>query len=249
MGQLERYGLYVLCVVIFLILGVALWGGDPVPPSTVVPAAMSRDLNATPGDGHGVADPAPPANTPPANPAPRAEEDAVAKLRRAFGTASETDKAARNNDNAPPLDSLAGVAPVPPAGTGRDERQAPAATTTEYVVKRGDTLEEIAEAHFGKGKKSAWQEIVKANPGLVPTKMQVGDKLRLPAKAVLDKGKEAPAPVAADEYVIKSGDNLESIALATLGKRTRWREIEAANPGIVASQLQPGARIKIPAKR
>jgi nucleoid-associated protein YgaU len=29
MGQLERYGLYVLCLVIFLILGVAIWGGDP----------------------------------------------------------------------------------------------------------------------------------------------------------------------------------------------------------------------------
>ena len=33
MGQLERYGLYVLCIVIFLILGVALWGGDPVLPA------------------------------------------------------------------------------------------------------------------------------------------------------------------------------------------------------------------------
>ena len=29
MGQLERYGLYVLVVVIFLILGVAIWGEDP----------------------------------------------------------------------------------------------------------------------------------------------------------------------------------------------------------------------------
>ena len=29
MGQLEKYGLYVLCLVIFLILGVAIWGGDP----------------------------------------------------------------------------------------------------------------------------------------------------------------------------------------------------------------------------
>ena len=33
MGQLERYGLYVLCLVIFLILGVAIWGGDPVAAS------------------------------------------------------------------------------------------------------------------------------------------------------------------------------------------------------------------------
>ena len=31
MGQLEKYGLYVLCLVIFLILGVAIWGGDAAP--------------------------------------------------------------------------------------------------------------------------------------------------------------------------------------------------------------------------
>src|SRR5262249_18440166 len=33
MGQLEKYGLYVLCLVIFLILGVAIWGGDPATPT------------------------------------------------------------------------------------------------------------------------------------------------------------------------------------------------------------------------
>ncbi len=32
MGQLERYGLYILVLVIFLILGVAIWGGDPEMP-------------------------------------------------------------------------------------------------------------------------------------------------------------------------------------------------------------------------
>ncbi len=37
MGQLERYGLYVLCLVIFLILGIAIWGdnsGAVVPQGT-----------------------------------------------------------------------------------------------------------------------------------------------------------------------------------------------------------------------
>ena len=32
MGQLEKYGLYVLCLVIFLILGVTIWGGGDLPP-------------------------------------------------------------------------------------------------------------------------------------------------------------------------------------------------------------------------
>ncbi len=30
MGQLEKYGLYVLCLLIFLILGVTLWGSGTV---------------------------------------------------------------------------------------------------------------------------------------------------------------------------------------------------------------------------
>ena len=39
MGQLEKYGLYVLCLVIFLILGVAMWGD---PPSDVIEDQLAQ---------------------------------------------------------------------------------------------------------------------------------------------------------------------------------------------------------------
>ncbi len=43
MGQLERYGLYVLCLVIFLILGVAIWGGDP-QAAAIPSGSLSAEL-------------------------------------------------------------------------------------------------------------------------------------------------------------------------------------------------------------
>lgn len=246
MGQLERYGLYVLCVVIFLILGVALWGGDPSLNGPVVNApSVTRDLNASQPEGRTPS--ALTAEAPPAV-APAEHDDAVSRLRRQFGSSSEADRPAHAADaGSLQAEPLAGVGnaggPAPESARGP---ASPAAATVDYVVKKGDTLEEIAEAHFGKGKGWAWQEIVKVNSGLRPTKMKVGDTIKLPPPSVLDKGKSDAAPATADEYVIKSGDNLESIALAKLGKRSLWRDIEAANPGLNAARLRPGARIKIP---
>ena len=46
MGQLEKYGLYVLCLVIFLILGVTLWGGgDAVTPQRLRTVATKSHSN------------------------------------------------------------------------------------------------------------------------------------------------------------------------------------------------------------
>lgn len=52
----------------------------------------------------------------------------------------------------------------------------PAART--YVVKKGDSLREIAAATLGDA--ARWKDIVAANPGLSPNKLAVGQKLRLP---------------------------------------------------------------------
>ena len=48
----------------------------------------------------------------------------------------------------------------------------------EYVVQRGDTLWSISQARYGTGQR--WRDIVNANPGLVPERMAVGQKLRIP---------------------------------------------------------------------
>lgn len=239
MGQLERYGLYVLCVVIFLILGVALWGGDPNPALAAPPAVVAdagRDAKPQPEKPPVALEAKPQAKSP-------MDDEAVARLRRAFGRdASAPKEAPAADDGDLLLEPLAseeqGARQAPPAPQPAPERR-------EYVIKKDDRLEDIALAFLGD--KNAWRDIVKANPGLRPTKMQVGERIVIPARGAPERS--APQPAAsADEYVIKKGDVLESIALAKLGKRSLWRAIADANPGLEPKDLQPGKVIKIPAR-
>ena len=55
------------------------------------------------------------------------------------------------------------------------------ATFEPYVVQPGDTLDAIVQAYKTKGVKITVQQIMKANPGLVPEKMHVGQKIIIPA--------------------------------------------------------------------
>ncbi len=50
----------------------------------------------------------------------------------------------------------------------------------EYVVQKGDTLSIIVQAYREKNVKVTVEQIVKANPGLVPEKLRVGQKIFIP---------------------------------------------------------------------
>jgi septal ring factor EnvC (AmiA/AmiB activator) len=50
----------------------------------------------------------------------------------------------------------------------------------DYIVKDGDYLSTIAKAYRDKGVKVTTAEILKANPGLDPTKLYVGKKIFIP---------------------------------------------------------------------
>src|SRR5690606_34320551 len=217
MGQLERYGLYVLCVVIFLILGVALWGGDPLPPDGTAASSVGVDLRSPPAADQPVVG---------GEPQRVPDVDTVKHLRSLFLNTSESDPAPTSRFE---LEPLYGVGS---AGANTDDNKKPAAPPApafrEYVVKRGDTLESIARVHLGS--RSAWEDIRRANPGIDPKNLQPGSKLKLPAQA--SSAQASSAPSASAEYEIKPGDRLETIALAKLGSRQRWREIVDANPGL-----------------
>ena len=49
---------------------------------------------------------------------------------------------------------------------------------TLYVIQKGDTLSGVAKQRLGSANR--WPEIVKANPGLNPKKLRVGQAIRLP---------------------------------------------------------------------
>jgi nucleoid-associated protein YgaU len=57
------------------------------------------------------------------------------------------------------------------------------AATTFYTVKKGDSLSKIAEAHYGKGKASRYNDIFAANKPMLthPDKIYPGQVLRIPA--------------------------------------------------------------------
>ncbi len=61
-------------------------------------------------------------------------------------------------------------------------------------------------------------------------------------------GKAAAGPVVAgpDEYIIKAGDTFAKIARAN---GTTLADIQAVNPGVDASKLKVGQKIKLPAKK
>jgi len=51
----------------------------------------------------------------------------------------------------------------------------------EHTVASGDTLSTIVQAYKKKGIKVTVDQILKVNPGLVPEKMKVGQKIFIPA--------------------------------------------------------------------
>jgi nucleoid-associated protein YgaU len=80
------------------------------------------------------------------------------------------------------LGNTIGVAEV---DTSELQVQQPAQQSTMYTVQKGDTLWEIAEEHYGKGKGTKYTEIVKANspPVKDPDMIQPGWVLRIPPLA------------------------------------------------------------------
>lgn len=69
-------------------------------------------------------------------------------------------------------------APIKASTTAVANGTSTAAAPGEYVVKAGDTPRKIAAANG-----VAVSDLLKANPGLDPAKLKVGQKIKLPAKA------------------------------------------------------------------
>ncbi len=139
----------------------------------------------------------------------------------------------------PPIDTnpsvaLPAIAPVEPV--------APVASS-EYIVVKGDTLAKIAKKNG-----VSLKALEAANPGVVPTKLKVNQKLVIPAGG--KSATEAVSPTAAgaeaggDIYTVKSGDTLTRIARK---HGTTVKAIEAAN-NLTTTKIKVGQKLKIPSK-
>ena len=120
-------------------------------------------------------------------------------------------------------------------------------TYTSHTVRDGETMSSIAGQWFGDVGK--WDLIAKANPLVDPSKLQIGQKLRLPAKDT----RRAPLAVTvgreAQTYIVRSVDTLSGIAKAHYGDAMKYPEIFEANKPLLKDpdKIYPGQVLRIPA--
>jgi predicted RNase H-like nuclease (RuvC/YqgF family) len=100
------------------------------------------------------------------------DQKRVADNEKVLATLERLAKAGARGDGARVRDS------EPKAATGSG---ASAEKGFEYVIQSGDTLSAIAQAYREKGVKVYPEQILKANPGLKATNLQVGKKIFVPA--------------------------------------------------------------------
>ena len=120
------------------------------------------------------------------------------------------------------------------------------AGATEYAIAKGDSFSTIAKKFHVSVK-----AIVDANPGVESTKLQIGQKVHIPATAApTTPAMTGTAPIESasaggeQTYTVKSGDNLTKIA-GQFG--TTIKALRAAN-GLKTDSIKVGQKLKIPAK-
>ncbi len=125
----------------------------------------------------------------------------------------------------------------------------PPATTEgvqEHVVAKNESFSTIAKKYHVTVK-----AIEAANPGVVSTKLKLGQKLQIPAvssSAATTTTSDATggsSTGSTELYTIKAGDRLEKIAKA---HGTTVKELMALNNLKTANSIQAGHKLKIPSK-
>lgn len=227
MGQIERYGVFALCLVIFLILGIAVWGGDaakPTPPD--------------PGKSAAAETPPKEAAKPPdlLKPDPRRED-----AQKAPEGANEIPRGTFQDVNAGKPQG--GLTPTP------EERPAPPADARTYRIKKNDTLESIARKELKDSR--GVEKLMELNPGIDSTKLQIGQTIRLPgaASAHDERPAEGLRPEQADwpkKHKVAPRESLASIARRYYGDERQHALLARANGIRDEHKLQVGAMLTIP---
>jgi LysM repeat protein len=117
------------------------------------------------------------------------------------------------------------------------ETSAPPAGQT-YTIQSGDTYYGIGQ-RFG----VSMQAIKDANPGVEPTRLQVGQVINIPAPAPTAVEAPVTAPGGERIHTVVSGDNLSKIA-EQYG--TTWQEIQRLN-NLPTTRIKVGDKLRIPA--
>ncbi len=147
------------------------------------------------------------------------------------------------------------AAPVTQAPVPQPQTPAPAPAT--YTIKAGDTFSSIASAQFGDEKH--WTAIAQANPLVDPTRLKIGQVIRLPdLKSFAQQRNQQLEQIRAvvgtgqrdGEVLVQPGDTLSHIADRVYGKSSLWPVIFRANRDILEGpdDVKPGMKLRIPPK-
>lgn len=169
----------------------------------------------------------------------------------ASNQATETNAYSATPQPFEPTNPVVVVDPNPPAVNPNVTTSVPVppienlGVATDYVVKSGDTYVTIA-----KSKKVTVKSLTEANPGVEATKLQIGQKLHIPAATTPTMQTASTGAPATDAntgdplYTVKSGDTL--IKIASLHK-TSVRALRTAN-NLRTDSIKVGQKLKIPVK-
>jgi nucleoid-associated protein YgaU len=158
--------------------------------------------------------------------------------------------------------------PVKGSEEKNEKRVTTTATSEDYVIKDGDTLEKIAQKH-----KTTATKIMEANPGLKATALRPNKSIKLPKTetAPIEKKEEAPvvvAPVPPVEatlppkptepsvksvngqkiYTVQAGDTLSGISVKVYNTSRHYQKIYEANKDEIGdpNTLQVGLNLVMP---
>ena len=147
----------------------------------------------------------------------------------------------------PPVDTNPppAMTPTNPAPVAVDNSTPAAPQPTEYKVVQGDTFSTIAKKFH-----VSLNALMAANPGAEPTKLQIGQALHIPAPAAVATASNTGTMVApgtdtaGNDYTVKSGDTLTSIASHY---HVTVKALRSAN-SLTTDRIRVGQKLKIPVK-
>ena len=150
-------------------------------------------------------------------------------------------------------------AALPPRNLLEDAEPEPKPTTTApeqtHTVREGDTLWSIAQRYYGNGALHA--DLTKFNGLPAGSALEVGQKLRIPARSGL--GQPAPKPAASPGpkggdgykvYTVQAGDTLSQIAQRECGSVSKMYDIRDAQGRSIGEPddfvLRVGMTLRLP---